>query len=124
MGGEVVRTNSGKELPLRDWTLLDTVTANRPLYGVVCPDVFAADAISQRLRLTLLRSPYLAHHDPFIAGAHPRGVIADQGVHTFRFRFFCRPDLTPEFLESQARMMNCPPLIADLTRGMPQTVNL
>jgi alpha-mannosidase len=122
MGETIMRANDGKELPLTNWILLPQIHDSPPdsaPVGVVCPDVFAADATPHRLRLTLLRSPYMAHHDPYIAGTHPRAVVSDQGVHTFRFRFFAGPDVTPELLESHARMMHRPPLVADLTRGMP-----
>jgi alpha-mannosidase len=120
MGGFTVRANDGREMPLREWTCLPAATDRKKhTLGIVCPEVFALDSTPHRVRLTLLRSAWMAHHDPYPAGFSPRGVVSDQGVHTFRFRFFRGPDVTPELLEAHARMMQRPPLMADLTRGMP-----
>ena len=114
MGGSLVRRNDGRELPLRDWT---QVTCGKSSLGVVAPDVFALDADEKQVRFTLLRSPLLAHHDPHPA-SHPRGIIADQGEHLFRFRFFYgKADI--ERLERHALSLQQPLLFADLTRGMP-----
>jgi alpha-mannosidase len=116
MGGSLERVNDGKERPLRDWVLVP-LDAGRGM-GVVCPDVFALDATPRRLRLTLLRSPFMAHHDPH-PGTAPRRTVADQGVHDFRFRFFLGRGLKPELLDAHALMLQRPLVFADLTRGMP-----
>jgi alpha-mannosidase len=109
-GGELDRPNDGRELPLRDWSSTEGL-------AVVAPEVYALDATPERVRLTLLRSPLLAHHFPH-AGGSPRAVFADQGVHEFRFRLF--PGGAPaDLLERHARMLQRPLLFADLTRGMP-----
>ncbi len=114
MGGSLVRPSDGRELPLRDWT---QVVCDKKHIGIVAPDVFAVDGDTQNIRLTLLRSPLMAHHDPQSA-SHPRGVISDQGSHSFRFRFFCgKTDI--EELERHALSLQQPPLFADLTSGMP-----
>jgi alpha-mannosidase len=115
LGGQLARDNAGRELPLRDWTLFDAVDAQS--LGIVCPDVYALDATPQRVRLTLLRSPFLAHHDPH-PGYAPRAVVADQGVHEFRFRFF-HNRVDTQTLDRHALTLQRPPLPADLTRGMP-----
>ena len=119
-GGAVVRPNDGRELPLRDWSLLTCRTAN---FGVVCPEVYAADVTASQIRLTLLRSPLMAHHVPFVARHEDprtaRAVVADQGMQHFRFRFFYSPQLTTQHLEQHALMLQRPPFFADYTRGMP-----
>ena len=119
MGDSLVRANNGVEWPLRDWTLL-TGAEGRKL-GIVCPDVYALDATDKRVRLTLLRSPVIAHHDP---SPHrmANSEFCDQGVHTFRFRFFPAPDTTAQMLDRHAMMLQRPPVMADLTRGMPAVV--
>lgn len=114
-GGQLTRPPDGRERPARDWTLL-TLQDGRRL-GIVFPDVYALDASADSVRLTLLRSPIMAHHAPH-DGRHPRKVYADQGEHEFRFRFFAGPVVTAELLEHQAAMFHFPPLAADLTRGM------
>ncbi|MDD5198295.1 MAG: glycoside hydrolase family 38 C-terminal domain-containing protein [Terrimicrobiaceae bacterium] len=116
LGGQLTRPNSGAESPLRDWTLFSLENGGK--LAVVCPDVYALDATKRRLRLTLLRSPLLAHHEPN-PGTDPRATIADQGVHEFRFLFRVGPRLRPEDLEHEAWQLREPPLYADTTRGMP-----
>lgn len=113
-GGHLERANSGAEAPLRDWTLLGG--GDRAL-GIVAPDVYALDAAPSRVRLTLLRSPYLAWHIPN-PGVDPRGQAADQGVHVFRFRFIA--GASAQELDDIAIALQRPLIMADVTRGMPE----
>jgi len=115
LGGHLGRPNDGRELPVRDWSLFG---AGRDRLGILCPDVFAADATSRRVRLTLLRSALMAHHDPH-PGQAARFRVSDQGIHEFRFRFYRGRAASRQRLESQSLMLQRPPLTADLTRGMP-----
>ena len=119
MGDSLVRPNNGIEWPLRDWTLL-TGAEDRKL-GIVCPDVYALDATEERVRLTLLRSPLMAHHDP-TPHRTMDSEFSDQGVHFFRFRFFLAPDTTADLLNRHALMMQRPLVMADMTKGMPPVV--
>ena len=107
-GMALPRANDGAERPLQDYTCLG------PL-GVVCPDVYALDATPDRTRFTLLRSPHMAHHQP--RGEFPAAVVADQGAHRFRFRFFLQTPVV-ERLAAHALALLRPPLTAELTRGM------
>jgi alpha-mannosidase len=104
------------ERPIRDLMLLELENGQK--LGVVCPEIYAADADAHRLRLTLLRSPLMAHHSQAPAAA-PRARFSDRGEHLFRFRFRAAPDLTTEQLETHAWMMMRPPLVAEWTNGMP-----
>ena len=114
-GGELWRVADGKERPVRDRTLLEL--AEGPPIGVVFPDAYALDAQSDKIRITLLRSPLMAHHYPF-EGPGRRAVFADQGMHEFRFRFFCGPKVTGAVLDQHALMMQRELVTADWTRGM------
>ena len=116
MGVALPRALDGCERPLQDFTWLQR--ADGPPLGVVCPDVFALDADADGARLTLLRSPLMAHHDPAPAEAFPRAVPSDQGVHAFRLLFAAFEGLTPDWLRQRAAMIHRPPIIADWTRGM------
>ena len=107
-GMTLPRANDGKERPLQDYTCDGAL-------GVVCPDVYALDATPDRTRFTLLRSPFMAHHQP--QGHFPAAVVADQGSHRFRFRFFLKSP-TVETLAAHAVALLRPPLTAELTRGM------
>jgi alpha-mannosidase len=89
-----------------------------PKLGIVCPEVYAADADAHRLRLTLLRSPLMAWHAQ-VSDASPRAMCSDHGEHVFRFRFLSGADLTSNQLEAHAWMMMRPPLVAEWTDGMP-----
>lgn len=114
-GASLARACDGRELPLRDWTLVELAGGQR--LGVVCPDVFALDGSRERLRFTLLRGALLAHHEPHQPNA-ARMSWSDQGEHEFRFRFHLGSPEAAD-LEAQALAWQRPPLMADLTRGMP-----
>ncbi|HOJ74264.1 MAG TPA: glycoside hydrolase family 38 C-terminal domain-containing protein [Phycisphaerae bacterium] len=115
-GGELVRQPDGKERPVTDFTLIPLADGTN--YGIVLPHAYALDASGDKVRITLLRSPKMAHHWPF-AGQGPRAVYADQGRHEFVFRFFCGPQVTTQLLAKHASMLHHPLVSADLTRGMP-----
>ncbi len=115
MAGCTPRQPDGLEKPLQNWTLL-TLSDGRKL-GVVCPEVFALDVTPRQLRLTLLRGPVIANHEP-TPPTGPRRQYTDQGSHTFRLRFFANGAATPENLQRHATQCQRPPIFADLTRGM------
>jgi len=116
MDAHLTRPNDGRESPFRDWSLL-TLGARK--FAILSPDLFALDATPERLGLTLLRSPILTQHDPFPV-LENRAVFADQGEHIFRIRFYAGATLSPAFLDGEALSLHRPPLMADLTRGMPR----
>ena len=116
MGGSLSRDLDGRERPLQDFVWFGR-DKGCPV-GVVCPDVFALDAAPEGARLTLLRSPLMAHHDPAPGRAFPRAMPSDQGVHLFRFQFTAFDGLTPDWLAQRAAMMHRPLIAADWTKGM------
>ena len=118
LAGHLERPLDGKEYPFSDWTLIELSNGSR--IGIVCPDVFGLDCTKDELRLTLLRSPYMAHHLPHEGS--PRGRVSDQGEHFFRIRIFYGPEVTPQLLNQNATMLRRPLILADLTRGMPATI--
>ncbi len=113
-GRAVVRAPEPRERPVRDFTLLH-LEGGREL-GIVCPDIYAFEADARAVSLTLLRSPFLAHHDPAKAEDTPRAIVADQGPHVFRFRFV--PGASAVGLEDRAFAWHRPLVTADWTRGM------
>lgn len=115
LGAAIERPLDGSERPLRDWTRLEDGEGSG--IAVVSPDIFAMDATPQRLRLTLLRSPRMAHHDP-CRRSDPRDRFADMGEHDFRLRIYAGRGLREQYLDEQALMLHRPPVMADLTRGM------
>jgi len=121
-GRSLARPNDAREMPLRDWTLVQTAAG--PL-GIAAPDVFALDGTPSRLRLTLLRSPLMANSDPFTANEDRktleayRKTYSDDGVHDFRFRFFGGAAATARRLDLETAGMQRPLILGDLTKGMP-----
>jgi alpha-mannosidase len=117
-GGGLTRASDGRELPLRDRTLLEL--DNRTRAGVVAPEVFALSADGQEVHLTLLRSCPFAHHDPKILPPKLEHYAwIDQGEHVFTVRFFPASRVTARELDRHALLLQRRPVIADLTRGMP-----
>lgn len=114
-GGWLERNQDGAERPIRDWTRISL--EEDEFLGIVSPDIFALDATVDRARLTLLRSPQMAHHDPY-PGGRVDGRFSDRGEHDFTVRFMAGKQVTPEVLDQVATMMQRTPLNADLTRGM------
>jgi alpha-mannosidase len=114
-GGWLERPLDGREMPMRDGVVIEM---GEPPIGIVAPDVYGVDATPERIRFTLLRSPLMAHHIPHRTDI-ARPVYTDQGPHTFVFRFFRDPRVNTEFVEREATQLHRPPIIADLTRGMP-----
>lgn len=116
-GGALHRESDGRERPVRDLTLLSLGNGRRA--GVVLPDTFSLSGTRQALRLTLLRSAIMAHHDPYRKIAEKRLVISDRGEQSFVFRFYPPGNVTVAKLERDALALQREPLVADVTRGMP-----
>jgi|UniRef100_UPI00404B366F alpha-mannosidase len=116
-GGDLHRTSDGRELPLRDRTLLHLADDRRA--GIVAPEVFGISGDGSSCHLTLLRSCPFAHHDPKILPATLEHYAwVDQGEHTFTLRFFPSGKVTAKELDHHALHLQQRPVIADLTRGM------
>ncbi|HEX4123512.1 MAG TPA: glycoside hydrolase family 38 C-terminal domain-containing protein [Tepidisphaeraceae bacterium] len=116
MAGHLRRECDGKERPLRDWSIVHL--ADGLQIGIICPDVFALDGTADRLRLTLLRSPLMAHHDPMPAEDW-RGTPADQGINDFRLWFTLGSELNLDEIERRVNLVHRKPITANLTIGMP-----
>jgi alpha-mannosidase len=119
LGGSITRAPDGRELPLRDWTRLNTKTeaGSGIQMAIVAPEIYALAGDARCVGLTLLRSPLMAWHDPN-PGVHPRGIYSDRGEHFFRFRFMAAPTISVAALDQMAFGLQRPPLTADFTRGM------
>ncbi|MEO6873872.1 MAG: hypothetical protein ABI222_03520 [Opitutaceae bacterium] len=117
-GGGLPRGSDGRELPLRDRSLL--VLDNGTRAGVVAPEIFAVSGDQAGVHLTLLRSCPFAHHDPRILPEKLEHYAwVDQGEHVFTFRYFPAGRVTAKELDRHALLMQQGPVVADLTRGMP-----
>ena len=116
MTGHLRRENDGIERPIHDWTRI--ILNNGKQLAVVAPDCFALDCTPKLLRLSLIRSPRMAHHIPY-KPSETRGIYADQGRHEFRFFFRLAESIETGDLYRRALMAHRPLLFADVTAGMP-----
>lgn len=116
--GQVTRAAGSGEEPCQQWVTLDGYVASPGSTGDKAPyaltihndSVFSYDASANTLRLSLLRSPAYAHHDPCILEAHKGHEIMDQGWQEFRFRLAASP--TPADARETTRRawdLNVPP---------------
>lgn len=82
--GAIARPKNGNEYPVQRWSWIGRKDGVGLL--VINDGVYSASAEEGALRLTLLRSPIFAHHEP----AHPRPDLypryMEQGEHQFLFR--------------------------------------
>ena len=117
-GGGLPRASDGRELPLRDRSLLLLEGGARA--GIVAPEIFAISGDTSAAHLTLLRSCPFAHHDPKILPEKLEHYAwVDQGEHVFTFRFFPAGKVSAKELDRHALLLQQRPVVADLTRGMP-----
>ncbi len=117
-GGGLPRASDGRELPLRDRSLL--LLENGTRAGLVAPEIFAISGDASAVHLTLLRSCPFAHHDPkILPDKLEHYAWQDQGEHTFFFRYFPSGKVTARELDRHALLLQQRPVVADLTRGMP-----
>ncbi len=88
-GGIIERDLNGEEFPVFNHIQLK---GKEQSLAVVCKDCFSADVQPDgTLRLTLLRTPYFAHHDPYKVPKHNFYRVTDQGVHEYEFTFLAEP---------------------------------
>jgi len=85
--GSQARPAGGSEEPMQQWADLTGEVAGTP-YGlaVLNDSKYGFDAFRNELRVTVLRSPSYAHHDPDRYDASRPFPIMDQGWHRFRVR--------------------------------------
>ena len=85
--GHQVHEANGEECPGQQWFDLSGTIAGQP-YGlsILNDSKYAFDTLKQSMRMTLLRSPAYAHHDPAIYTDDCDIAIMDQGWHTMNFQ--------------------------------------
>ena len=89
-GGEHERALDGEEYPIRRAVRLEGEDGRS--FALVTDDAFACDVQPDgTLRLTLLRTPYFAHHAPTAVPDCTMAPVADIGVHDFSFAFLENP---------------------------------
>jgi hypothetical protein len=111
-GGPLDRKPDSIERPLNGGMILETASGAR--LGIVAPDVFSISVDRKGASLTLVRSPYICHHDPNPT-PRPDQPLTDQGQHFIDIDLY--PDLQADAaaltrLATQAAM---PPYVWDVT---------
>lgn len=85
--GHDVRPTNGEEQPGQQWaSLCGHVNDQSCGLAVIGDGQYGYDAKGGMLRVTQLRSPAYAHHDPDVFSPKDGPAIMDQGWHTARFR--------------------------------------
>jgi alpha-mannosidase len=111
-GGPLRRATDALEYPLGGGLLIEAAGER---LGLVAPEVFSASVDTRSVMLTLLRSPYVAHHDPAAAGIPGDAPICDHGTHVFEIEFLTGEEAGLAGMARRAREMTAPPLVWDLT---------
>lgn len=85
--GAQERPATGEEEPTQQWVDLTGEVDGLPYgFAILNDGTYAADVKAGLMRVTLLRSPAYAHHDPARYEAGTGHEIMDQGWHSFHFR--------------------------------------
>jgi len=85
--GCIERPADGQEQPVQRWLDLSGTLAGRPAgLALINDGVYGADVLGAEMRLSLLRSPIYAFHDPRKPEPGVEYRYTDQGEHTFRWR--------------------------------------
>jgi alpha-mannosidase len=111
--GSQVRPATGNEEPAQQWFDLTGFVEGLP-YGIAVLNdgTYGCDIHNGRMRVTLLRSPAYAHHDPDGYSSSEGLAIMDQGWHTMRFQLV--PHLGPwqdARIVKQAWELNLPEVV-------------
>lgn len=86
--GYVERPATGMEEPGGQWLDLSGQCEGRPYgFALLNDSKYSSDVKNNVMRLTLLRSPKYAHHDPHRCNADEFWPVMDQGWHSMRFAF-------------------------------------
>ena len=86
--------------------------------AMVSRDVFGADVQPDgTIRLTLLRSPVYAHHDPFVVVPEDPYPVCDQGEHEYRISLMPMAKIDGEAIDAEVRLQTQPVWFSETTCG-------
>jgi alpha-mannosidase len=122
-GGQIERALDEREYPIHDFTSLDARSAGGAApaaFAVASADVYAGDVSADgTIRLTLLRSPAYAHHDPAKLPTPNYFPIADQGVHEYEIALMPMKAMSMDAVLDEVNRQTRPIWITETTKGMP-----
>ena len=109
-GGILNRAIDGREYPLTGGMAVKCLDGE---FTVICPDVFSGSVDDSKIALTLIRSPYTAHHDPADPAKCPERAVCDQGSANFELVLSFDKDIAD--LAELVNQLNSKPIVWDLT---------
>ena len=110
-GGPFDRKPDGIERPINGGLILETKSGR---LGIVAPELFSLSVDRKGASLTLVRSPYICHHDPNPT-PRPDQPLTDQGQHFFDIDLYPNFDGDGAKLANLARQALMQPYVWDLT---------
>lgn len=114
-GGKLERPLDGKEYPIHNFI---AISGHNISMAVVSRDIFAADVQPDgSIRLTLLRSPYFAHHDPFIIEQGCNHPVCDQGIHEYEISIMPMKKLLLKSIAMESLRQSQPIWFSETTIG-------
>ena len=114
-GGTLRRALDGEEYPVFDFCRLEG--ADSRSLTAVSVDVFACDVQPDGLlRLTLLRTPYFAHHDPAAVADNCLSLVTDLGEHFYDIVLLA--DADDATVRRERFRLTQPLRFSETTRGM------
>jgi len=85
--GCIARPTNGEEQPIQRWMdLSGSVAGQRAGLALINDGKYGADILGSKMRLSLLRSPIYAFHDPRKPEPSVEYQYTDQGEHVIRYR--------------------------------------
>ncbi len=109
-GGPQERAMDGLEYPLVGGLAVETDAGGS--LGLIGPEVFSVNARPGEIQLTLVRSPYMAHHVPVLAADRPEKPVTDLGRHEIALRLWPGGPLDADALARHARDMQAGPILS------------
>jgi len=114
-GATLERRLNGEEYPIHNFL---AVSGQDGALAVVSRDVFAADVQPNgTIRLTLLRSPYYAHHTPFVVVPGSTYPVCDRGEHEYQISLIPMKKWSPAAVEAEAYRQTQPVWFTESTLG-------
>jgi alpha-mannosidase len=115
-GGCLKRACDGKEYPVHNYL---SVSNGHTFLAAVSVDVYSADVREDgMIRLTLLRSPIYAHHDPFPLNEHHWYPITDQRIHDYEITLLFGTEDFSNRIKAEVERQKKPVWISETTAGM------
>jgi alpha-mannosidase len=115
-GGFIRRPLNGYEFPMHN---VVSVSGKGCALAVVSADVFGADVRQDGLiRLTLIRSPYFAHHAPWNPPNVNTFKVMDQGIHEYEIALIFGEDIPRQEIALEITRQSKPVYWCETSKGM------